>query len=757
MRSLCTKSILPAAVALVLAATGGSAYADPAAGLAAIEAKLQPAFIPTLKASTLATKAKASDLLIAISLALADTALSPADIAAGALLEEGGKVRADKDKIAGQIIATVVAARNLANDAAALGAVADAVFNVNSGSSNAKSRLSATGQAAAVVGAIKAAGSQAVGVQVGSAIADSFSGDVATLLGNTIKALGKTTTAAQADVFAGFVNGTFTQKTALATKDFVRSVADKVAASNPAASGALFGGLVDNNPGGIYTNTASDTDLLDLLSTAVGDAKLSKALGEIIGQSAGGYADKNGLTQALNTGRAVTTQALITQGILRAGTAADVSGILSQTAIASLDPTKFGATLVTGTGQDTAKVDAIVDVLATKVGSDAKKQTAFGIAVINAVALSNPAAAEVAARSIFDAAFPNAGDRVLFGTNVVGKLKVFAAAGYVAKAIINDDASIDTAGEAAGVAAQLMAKGTKAATDIAQQVSALAVTGSDKAAFATVLANSAPKQVQNVAMGISITDPHSAGNITRNAINHSPASDKTALAKAAAIGSAVANVVDEEAIADIARGITDITSDKGTATGRPVKTTIMGALATGLAKALQSKPGVKTIDRMDELGELAAALTNGLLGHSGDDKTQTKLLATVGSNILKALSKTPVLSANPNGNANPLLVAKTQTLKADLWEARDIAGSIAQTIKTSTVLTAGQIAALLGTSNDTTATQGPLLVAFLKLAGKKGSATYQAVLDAFAAVRAGNGNVFEVGNDPFDETDNRNG
>jgi len=762
IRSLCVKTLLPAAAALVFAATGGHAFAAVSDGVTAIENKLTPQFIPTLKAPTTTVKAKAADLLLAISLALQDssqTAATAEDIASAALAAELGKVRADKDKIAGQIIATIAASKNL--DAATLAKVAAAVFNSNSTDPNVKHRLSAAGQAAAVVGALKSAGSASAGNNIGNQIAQVYTGDLATLFGNTLKALGKTTTSTVAATFENYVNGTFTQKPAQATEAFVAGVADKVAATNPVGVGALYGGLVLNNPGGAFD---SDPEIQTLLTDVLADKKLPKAVGEIIANAAVGVtpAGKVSLSQSLNTGRTAPTQALITQGLLRAGTAADVSGILGASAIAALDPLKYGAVLVTGTGADLQKVDAIVDNLTAKVGSDVKKQTTFGIAVINAVSLSNPAAAETAAKSIFDgAAFVNSpGTREQFGKDTVGKIKTYAGAGYVVVAIVKADPT-QTVDRAAFLAGEMMVKGNKAATEIAHQVSALAATG-DKIVFATKLANNAPTKVQDVAMGVSITDPLQAGAITAAAVTHNPAVDKASLAKAATIGAAVAGVVDEEATADIGQALANVMSDKGTTANKPVKLSLAATLATGLAKALQSKPGVKLANRMDELGELAAAMTQKVLGKSTTDAAQAKLIATIGSNILKALSKTPALSDNPNPLANPShLVAVTQTLKADLWEARDIAGSIAETIFRDPTLTAGQKTALLGTGIDTAANQGPLLSAFLKLAGKKGSATYQAVIQAFVDVRNNQGALkFENGVDllgPDKETDHVNG
>lgn len=85
---------------------------------------------------------------------------------------------------------------------------------------------------------------------------------------------------------------------------------------------------------------------------------------------------------------------------------------------------------------------------------------------------------------------------------------------------------------------------------------------------------------------------------------------------------------------------------------------------------IQAKPGVKTTNRMDELGEIAASIVKNILGKNGTDtkalSTESKLISVIGTAILKTLSKTPL--------------SDKRDLKADQTEARDIAGSIAQTI-----------------------------------------------------------------------------
>lgn len=769
LRSLCAKCIAPAIAAMVFAATGGEAFAS-LAGQQAIEQKLTPQYIPTLKVNTSVLKAKPADLLLAISLVLQDTNvnLTAEEVAAGALETEGGKYRADKDKLAGQVIATAAAARNLSNNGPALALLAKTVFSVNGSDPVVKSRLTAAGQAGAVAGALKAAGSASLGNNIGLSIASvAPSGDTAVklLLTNTVTALG-TSAPAAAGTLTNFVDGLFDANAVVAAnrEGFTKGVADAVAAKSAASAGAVFGGLVLNNPAGAYT---TDLQKQTLLSNLFTDTKVTKAFGEIVANVAATATDKVTLSQHLNGGTSsATLKPLITQGLLRAASsgtiATEVNGIIDGAGVIA-DKAKFAAIAAVGTGGNAAKVTAIASKLAG--GLDVTKKTAVGLAVITALGSASPADAKSATFGVFDSTGGGFGDNVArqkFGTDIVGKLKTYASAGYVAAGIVERDTN-QNAQEAATVAGALMLKGTKAATDIAQQVSSLAIAGS-KLTFADTLADTAPKFVQNVAVGLSLADITNTGLITANAIKHNGLLDKVTIAKAATIASAVASAVDEEQISQIAKEVSSLMVVAPTST-QPVKLSLISTLATGLAKAIQTKPGVTNFNRMDELGEVAASLTAGAINKNTSDTkglaAEAKLIATIGTSILKSLNKVATLPGNPNSNTNASLITRTQTFKADLWEARDIAGSIAQTILNDTTMTTQQKNTLLGVSTGaTTHSAGTLEKAFLVLSGKKLSPTYLAVIQAFDDVIHGlGGSKFETGSDPepFKETDNKNG
>jgi hypothetical protein len=762
--SFCAKRILPAAAALVFALTGGHAMAS-TDGQNAILAKLKPQFIPTINAAKLPTiqTAKQADVLLALTLALEDPANAAlldthakiAGFAEAVLEAPGGKTRADKDKIAGQIVATAIATLNLYSDPDAVAKITTAVFNVNAAGST-KVRLSGAGQGSAIATGIKLAtngtNDDFDGHEIGLQIAAAFSGDVVALLSNVSTGMGSSTSASSLTL-QNFVDGLFDGgDVGAGASNTVKAAAEKVAVKNPAAAGAFFGGLVINNPA---------TDRSTLATDVLADTKLAKALGEIYGATMGslGPVAKLAVIDTLLSSAkkpSATAQALIAQGFLRASAndGSEVNNIIDK--FATVARVSLASAAVVGSGNNQTKLDLIVKRIAGNL--DALNMTKVGAAAIGAVG----AAAPVAGRTITEAIFASPGStftndtaRLKFGTDNIGKIKAFAAAGYMAAAIV-DASPTKTAANATDLAAALIKKGAKAAADVARQVSLLSFTGG-KADFADLLTDKAKSAVQSIAVGVSLADPLNSGAITARAITHDPL-DKSAPAKAAKIASAVATALDEEQAANIGQALADVMSDGGKTLGKPIKTSAAAAVATSLAKAVQAKPGVKAVNRMDELGEIAAALTSFVLGKSTTDAAQAKLIAGIGSAVLKTLSKSPTLSDNPNTSVNAALVATGSTVKADYWEARDIAGSIAQTIFASG-LTASQKSALIGTVTGAgTHTAGSLETAFLKLSGKKGTPTYNAVTAAFQTVLDNQGAAkFEIGSVVDKETDTKNG
>jgi hypothetical protein len=287
-------------------------------------------------------------------------------------------------------------------------------------------------------------------------------------------------------------------------------------------------------------------------------------------------------------------------------------------------------------------------------------------------------------------------------------------------------------GSFAALGGAAISKAPKAAVDIARELAALDTISatSNFKSFAISLALRAKSSAASIAAGVAITsvggnqaaglggvkgEPgagQSAGDIVV-AVADADISSNSLRAKLITIAGSTAAVVDVERIADIGNKVTAVLG-KGT---KYPKLTSVGALATALGKAINTKPLTGTANRVDELSELAAELTRAAivnLGGSASSTDLSKTLGSIGTSLYKSLSA----ALQQNGGAFP----------ADLRDAAgEIAGAIAQTVSVmglnSSVISATNVDALLSST-------GALVTAL-----KKGAKTFgKDVTDAFAAV-----------------------
>ena len=701
-----SRGIAPAVIALSLAAAG-TAKADPA-GVALINAKLGT--IPGLKAGTTVITAKSDSLLYALTLALdtlpsTATGAQYAGIVEAALQKNGTAYRKDKDKIAGQVIATAIA-NNKITDPAIIAAITKAVFNVNSGDS--KAALTIVGQGVALSGALKAASPAAateIGKALGGSTAGEFTGDVTALLSNTAKALG-TSSGKAANSIEAFAKDFLLEETADAASRKTQAEAAAIASTKtPAAAGSILGGYIGS------LGAQTDTQLRDAGLAYVANAKLATALGDVLAYTMDGHTAKVTLLNDLlgASGLKDAGKPLVAQGVLRAGTADDADLLMTAYLAPNPDRAKVAGIVVAGNGDNETKLARIVFKLAE---GQAAKAAAIGTAVISSVGVLNPESADIAIKNLFSGAgITDNTTRLSIGVAIAPKVKSYSAVGFMAAGIAELNVS-----NAPTIANQIMSKASKAATDIAYRIADLSSV-TNKQAFAVALATANNKFSLNAAVGASLADEANAGLITAAVI--SIPNNKIGVAKAPLIAGAVASAVDEERASEVAYRVGELISETGTG-GKPVKASSFKTLAAALAKAMQTKVGVTTRNRADEAGEQGALLTNAIIqayGGSGQTdakkiKARNKLITDVGSSILKALSKKPV--------------EESKTLLADQSAAADIAGSIALTINSSN-LPAAQRTALL-------ASGGILEKAFLKLAGKAGLPDSNALKGAIADV-----------------------
>ena len=680
-----------------------------------------------------------------------------ADLVASALqTDAAGKFRKDKDKIAGQLIATAIANNNI-TDGALIGAITEKVLNVNSG--NARAALTLVGKGAALAGALKASSPTAaalIGAELGGTAAGDFGGtpaDVGILLSKTAIALG-TSAAKSAQSVEAFVTSFLNDEfpTDADRKAQAEAAAVAVAAKIPAAAGSILGGYIGT------LGTPTDALLKTTADGYLANKKLAKALGDILAYTMNGHSDKDALFTALSTDR--KDKALLAQGLLRAGSPAEAPATIAAFLATTPDRVKTAGIVAAGSGDNEAKLRTIVSAIAAGQEALAAKP-AIGAAVITAIGVLNPEAADAAVIAIIETdatAFTSDAARNTLGASIAPRVKSFAAVGWMAAGIAEKNISLNgadpTATALATATALILTKKVNAGTDIAYRTAAISGV-TNKLDFAKRLADAAPKFSLNAAVGASLADQSLAGPITKAVINHAPTTDLASIKKAGAIAGAVATAVDEERAAEIAFHVGSLVSLKGAVAGKPVKESTFKTLATALAKAIQAKPNATTLNKMDEAGELAALLTNAIIvAYGGDGQTDARLRAArdkaiiaTGSAILKLLSKKSV--------------EESKYLLADQSAAEDIAGSIAYTIHKA-----------LPTYRDSIlAAGGALEKSFLKLSGKKLTADYEATVNSLKKVRdkeAGFDAVFEDGTltpsatDPLNqfndkETDKRNG
>lgn len=731
LRSLCVSRIAPVIAALTFSFGVQQASATQAA-FDALTAKLSnPNIIPGGNADLL--KAKSTDLINAVALVLQDPAyagLTPEDVVTEALLARAGKVRTDKDTIADDLVATAIASRQLSDETAAANVII-AALNVNFDPLNptaTKLVLKPTGKAGVLAAGLKAVSQDdtTIGAAIGNQLAALTipeRGDMLTLLVNTSKSLGKSAGVAS-NAFSALVTSLLDSPDDDLSRVTLDQAALKVAASTPAAAGALYGGLAhsqnDTNTGPAF----DDPGLVALSQTLIGNAKLAKAHGEILANVLTDFDGNLGTLTSDLIGRAPKSTGLIAQGLIRSnGATADVNAVLGAAipTVAAKSLVSFAGVVAQGNG------DSITDIttsFAAKAVTGADKIN-LNTAIVNGVAVTDPSAAYDATRTMLLSAGV-AVDPLPLATASVAKIKVTAAAGAMAAAAIELEAinESNTAAQVATNTVGIMVKGSKAATDIAREVAGLSQVSADPVLFAQNLSDGNKKFVINAAVGVSLAWQQQSPAITYGAITHPKingvnAVDKSAIAQVAKIAGAVATAVEPEQTSLIGAKLAENMSEKGLGANKPLNISSLSTLATSLAKALQSKPNVSTKNRIDELGELGAMLAWHVIGKFTSAATaaknfaaENKAITAIGSAIFKTLSKKPL--------ANGL------TLAADQRAFFDIVGSIARSIKESSLSDADKALYLSVDSNS----PGILLKSFGKLAGKVGTTPYTAVLTA---------------------------
>ncbi len=424
-----------------------------------------------------------------------------------------------------------------------------------------------------------------------------------------------------------------------------------------------------------------------------------------------------------------TTQEIVNK--VYSGNGGTGSTITTSNAASVATAAAVGAGATDGTGNSRAA--ELASILATIAAGDAKVQTAVGLNVIKAIAVSTPDGATKVAQNI---AVAEGATNATAGATLAGQLVKGVAGPAAGAATAGVVKAVTPIGSEVSISAAAIKANTKATQNIAQEVSNLTQVA-DAEAFGLSLATATGSaRSPAVAAGVAVTlgaatesvggvTVSKAANLTKNIVSI-PANQASAIK----IAQAVATAVDVEQIANVATSVAGILNNATKA-----KLTAASALASALAKVIETKPGVTWSNREDELGELAASIVSGVIGKSSvagktdaqNAALENKLISAIGNAIIKAMGT----KLYPN-------VEKANGVLADLSdEVRDVAGSIAQAISvaaTNGAFTAGVQAALLSPT-------GTLATALAKSAGKKYAAEISGSTGAFNDVSS----LFTVG------------
>jgi hypothetical protein len=735
--SACARALVPAVAVTLSWGTASQAQASDA-GRAAINAKLAEFAAETtlpgkpIVAKTILT-APADQLALAVYEILqegtftgTDPALDDAaELAQSALqaITSGTtlKARADKDKISGRIVNAAIQGAGAASDATVVAAILDAVLDVNATTGNTKLQLTLAGAANATAQALKSAegtdaGDEIAAVSVPTASAtDKAAQDFVTA---TLKAVG--TSAANVKSFVDRALDNVNAPDA-----FVLNVARAIAAKQPAVAGAVIGARAANLP--------TDAGVTTLATNATRDPKLAKAIADIVASTGEEVTDVEAFAVSLATGVTAANKGAIAQGALRAAGIAQTSDIIDAIlgiadGKAVLDKAAFAGQAAAGNGDSGIAAQVALEI--ANDFADLTNKTKVGVAVIKAIAVSSPDAAQDVAFNIAASAGAAIDNNLVAQQKLVQDLAKAAptnaiAAGSAVAGVV-DEANTTAANQLAITAAAIKVA-SKATVGIAEQVSSLGDVA-NKQAFATGLVGNDPATNKpyvtaalagSVAAGVALTDTANTGDIAAAVASANVGTQAQTLK----IAGTVASVVDIERIADVGQEITELMSVTPPAGSKLPKLSSISALALSLAKAINTKPlnsrlefnDISHANRVDELGELAAAMTAAALQKTTDQK----ILASIGTSIFKALSSK--------------LLPNAGNLAADFRDAAgDIAGSIAQTISMDSTLAVATREALLASNS--------VLVTTLAKAAKTFGAE---VTTAFNNVRtAGVGTIF---------------
>lgn len=617
--------LAPAFVAAVLV-TASVAPSFGAANTAAIQAKLDEHKVDIDSTKAIERlKAKSGDLLLALVDTIDTGGGTAGSLAAGALRD-----RADRDKIAASVVEQAILAANAGGNATAIEEIITEVFGVVT---------SEKGRAAVIAAALRNTSGAATAQKLGAAI------DVAIGIEDkqkfVISAL--TQVGSNGSQVKAFMNELFSNGALDAANRQLASftIANSIASKSISAAGEVLGSAAPAASG-----NPTDLQISNYLAaTLINAKKASKAFGETV-SSVLADVDKSripAITATLADSPEVkandTIRGQIAQGIARQGNAADNSIVTAIHHLLDANPkvsrSKFAAAAVIGVTAE-ANVTKLTQALLLEPG------TTKPLDIVKALVKAAPSDSASGVVTAYLATTPTGG-AAQFATDIATATTNALTIGDVIGAIA---ATQNTDAARATIAGNAIAKASKSATAIAMSVSELS---SDIPAFALLLKDRQPKRIQEITVGASAADADQASGVIKavlgRAVNDS---DRSIFSKAVKIATAVSAAVGVEEAAEVAFEVATLMSVKGAVAGKPLQASTAGTLASGIAKAINSKAGVSTANRADEMGEVGAAIVQGVLAGIPTEKDAINIVSQVASSIVKALSKKELVSTLGN-------------------------------------------------------------------------------------------------------------
>ena len=685
MRPLITR-IFPAIAAVTLIWSGTSAYATPAQGQAAINAKLI-AFAndqtedpdqnndnkPFVKPTTNAT-AKAAELILAICAAMEDPAnagISASDFVAGALTPDAlSKKRGDADKVIAQILDQAIKSRNLAGDKVL---IADMIEQASLVSIAGKPALSVKGLTSAIGQGLKSSTDPSTGEEIAVQLKTKIEGqaDKTKTVAAAVQAAA-TGTGASVTSVKGFIDKLADQGTLTGDRTDAAIAIAKLIKKAPAAVGEIIAGAA--------VDLTLQADVQQVATDALADKAVALSAADVVASvgakflSLVGGGNAQTFANALALGKDEKTKAGIAAGAIKVGTLIQATDIFNDLRTGAKDLIAFAAN--SSIGNDDQKVKAITTAAAGVTGTD---KTKLGAKIISTISLINPEAADAVAQAIIDSGgFTDLLAKSTLAANLAKAAKTSTAAGAAAAGVASKTGG--SVGDLTAIANAAIKAAAKSVSSISMQIGLQFGTSADRITFAGNVAGVNTGKAADVAVGVSMADPAQSDQIVDKVIFAGAGKVKGTAAKVVA---AVARAVDVEEVAEIVTMVSTHFTLDGKAAGA-LKASTATAIATAAAKAINTKPGVNTANRADELGEVAASMVGQLALNVGVDlKTKVKLISGIAQSVIKALSKKETVDIKNEA--------------ADLTFAAGIAGDIAFTLfqaKAQSLITQGDFDAI---------------------------------------------------------------